>query len=80
MNIDEDKIDEMTLALMFLVMWDEAGEFSRAWKGFEWETLDRLHKKGLIGDPKDKSKSVLMTPEGRKKAEELFKKHFAASS
>jgi hypothetical protein len=77
MKINEDKIDEMTLALMFLGLWDEPGEASRTWKGFEFDTLDRLHKKGFIGDPKDKSKSVSMTPEGRKKAEELFKKHFA---
>ncbi len=74
---DTDKVDEMTLALMFLTMWDEDELGARAWKGFEFETLDRLHAKGLIGDPKSKSKSVLISPEGRRKAEELFRKHFA---
>ncbi len=76
MNLDTDKIDEMTLALMFLVMWDEEGESSRAWKGFEWETMNRLHEKGWIDDPKGKAKSVSVTPEGRKKAEEFFNRAF----
>jgi hypothetical protein len=56
-------------------MWDE--EFvSRAWKGFDWDTLGRLHQKGLIHDPKGKAKSIIITPEGRKISEELFHKFF----
>lgn len=35
-----------------------------AWKGFDWATTDRLHKKGLIGDPVNKSKSLILTDEG----------------
>ncbi len=35
-----------------------------AWKGCDWTTLDRLHEKGLIGDPKHKKKSVDLTDEG----------------
>lgn len=76
MDFDKDKVDEMTLALLFLCMWDE-DIGSAAWKGFDWETMNRLHEKGYIGNPKRKAKSVGVTPEGRKKAEELFKKHFA---
>ena len=77
MNIDKDKVDEMTLALLWLVMWDKKDfSISRAWKGFDWDTMDRLHQKGFIGDPKCKTKSVFVTPEGRKKAEELFEKYF----
>lgn len=72
MKYNQDKIDEATLALLFLNMWDE----DRAWKGFDWDTLDRLHQKGFIGDPKGKAKSVIITPEGRKMAEELFHKLF----
>ena len=76
MEYDKDKVDEMTLALMWLVMWDEE-ILSRAWKGFDWDTMDRLHEKGLIDDPKSKAKSVAVTPEGRHKAQELFHKYFA---
>jgi len=39
--------------------------------------LDRLHAKGYISDPATKAKSVVMTEEGAKQAEKLFKKHFS---
>ena len=64
----------MTLALLRLVMWDEEPG-GRAWKGFDWDSLDRLHEKGYISDPKGKAKSVGVTPEGVRKAEELFRRH-----
>jgi len=38
--------------------------------------MDRLHEKGYISDPKRKAGSVAVSPEGVRKAEELFKKHF----
>ena len=75
MEYDRDKVDDFTLALLYLVMWQEKFG-SRAWKGFDWETLDRLHKKGFICDPKSKAKSVGVTEEGLKKAEKLFEKFF----
>jgi len=48
----------------------------RAWKGFDWDTLNRLHEKGFIGDPKGKAKSVVLSEDGYKKAEELFWEFF----
>jgi len=75
MKYNQDKVDEATLALLYLNMWDE-GTGARAWKGFDWDTLDRLHQKGLIHDPKGKAKSIAITPEGRKMAGELFHKLF----
>jgi hypothetical protein len=75
MKYNQDKVDEATLALLYLNMWDEE-LISRAWKGFDWDTLDRLHQKGLIHDPKGKAKSIIITPEGRKMSEELFHKVF----
>ena len=48
----------------------------RAWKGFDWDALDRLYEKGLIGDPVNKAKSVVFTEEGLKRAEELFQAMF----
>ena len=50
----------------------------RAWKSFDWDTLDRLYEKGLISDPKSKAKSVALTDEAVKLSESLFKKHFGA--
>ena len=75
MEYDKDKVDEMTLALLFLVMSREH-EGGRAWKGFHWDTMHRLHQKGWISDPTGKSPSVGVTAEGMKKAEELFRKYF----
>ena len=76
MDYNKDKVDEYTLALLYLVAWgDKHG--MRTWKGFDWETMDRLCDKGYISDPKSKARSVVMTNEGYEKAEELFKKYFA---
>jgi Domain of unknown function (DUF6429) len=75
MGYDKDKVDETVLALLSLTMFEDRPAV-RAWKGHDWDTLDRLHEKGYISDPKSKAKSVLMTEEGAKRAHELFEKHF----
>jgi len=69
----EDKIDEMVLALLHLTSFRDH-ESVRAWKGHDWNALDRLCEKGLISDPKSKSKSVVLSEEGARRAEELFRK------
>lgn len=76
MEYDKDKVDEMTLALLYLVMHGKEGD-ERAWKGFDWETMNRLHEKGYISEPRSKAKSVMMTTEGAKRSAELFIKNFA---
>ncbi len=77
MGYDKDKVDEVTLALLYLVAWDrQEGLGSRAWKGFDWETMNRLHEKGFISNPKGKARSVVLNEESLQKAKELFQKHF----
>lgn len=49
MSVDNDKVDEMVLALLHLTMFSDSGA-TRAWKGFPWEVMDRLHGKGFISD------------------------------
>jgi hypothetical protein len=81
MNYDEDKIDEYTLALLYLVVHTRhEGLGASAWKGFDWDTLNRLHEKGYITNPVGKAKSVGMTEEGFLKAEKLFEQHFVKES
>ena len=75
MEYDRDKVDEATLGLLYLVMWDDK-VCNRAWKSFDWATMNRLHEKGWIHDPKSKAKSVAVTDEGAEKAKELFEKLF----
>jgi len=79
MEYDKDKVDEMVLALLYLTIFSDK-PVMRAWKGVDWDTLDRLFQKGYIHDPKSKAKSVVMTEEGVKRSEELFSKHFGLSS
>lgn len=77
MEIYEEKIDEVVLALLYLNFHGDHGAV-RAWKSFDWDAMDRLHKKGFISDPKSKAKSVLVTEEGQKVAKELFEKYFGS--
>ncbi len=71
-DYDKDKVDEMVLALMYLTLHDEY----RAWKGFDWDALNRLFEKGMIYNPVGKAKSVMLTDAGLVRSEALFKQHF----
>jgi hypothetical protein len=77
MEINEEKIDEVVLALLYLNFHGDHGAI-RAWKSFDWDVMDRLYTKGFISDPKSKAKSVLVTEEGQKVAKELFEKYFGS--
>jgi hypothetical protein len=70
MDYNPDRVDEAILALLYLTLHDGA----RAWKSFDWEAMNRLHEKGYISDPVGKAKSVVLTEEGLKASERLFKK------
>ncbi len=72
MEIDEEKVDDAVLALLWLTLHDGC----RAWKSFDWDAMDRLHAKGMIEDPVNRSKSVVLTEEGLRRAEELFRALF----
>ena len=76
---DEDNVDEMVLALLHLNAFQDGGVV-RAWKGFDWDAMDRLYEKGMISDPKSKAKSVVLTEVGERRARELFEEHFRADS
>jgi hypothetical protein len=76
MDYNQGKVDDMVLALLHLTTFkDESG--SRAWKGQDWEVMNRLHEKGLIDNPKSKARSVEVTEKGRQMSEDLFRKYFA---
>ncbi len=72
MEIDEDKIDRAVLALLWLTLHDG----DRAWKGHDWDAMDRLFKKRFIDNPVGKTKSVVLTEEGLRKSERLFNEMF----
>jgi hypothetical protein len=72
MALNTDKIDDAALALLYLTLHDGY----RAWKGFDWDVLGRLHDKGMIDNPVGKVKSVVFTEEGLERAKKLFEEMF----
>ena len=73
MHYDTNKIDDMVLALLHLTSYSERG-IVRAWKTHNWDSLDRLHERGLISNPKTKANSVALSDEGAQRAKDLFEK------
>ena len=75
MDYDPDKVDETTLALLFLGL-TRTPTGGRAWKAFDLKTLERLHRTGWIAAPKLREATLEFTPAGAVQAEELFRKFF----
>lgn len=76
MELDDDKIDRAVLALLYLGLHDGA----RAWKGFDWDALNRLHERGFISNPRGKAKSVVFTEQGLGEARRLLEELFCGKS
>ena len=53
MEIDKEKLDEITLALLYLTTFKDKHGL-RAWKSHDWDVLNRLHESGYIHDPVSK--------------------------
>lgn len=71
-QLDWNRIEDAALALMYLTLHDG----NRAWKQISWDITDRLHEKGMIADPRNKTKSLALTPEGLERAERMFSELF----
>jgi hypothetical protein len=76
MELDTDKLDDAALAILSLTLHDGR----RVWKGLDWAITDRLHEKGLIEDPVGKSKSLVLTEDGVKRAERALAKLFGLAA
>jgi hypothetical protein len=79
MDIDTAKIDEDVMALLYLASYREKPDdpFARAWKNYDWEVMNRLYQGGFISNPRGQAKSVVMTEEGYRRAEELFRRKYS---
>ena len=81
MNINEQKVLEVTLLSLFLAGWEEESrktpgeKIFRSWKGYKFEVLDQLEKENCIVQY-GAAKSVTLTPDGRKRAESIAAKLF----
>ena len=73
----EQDIKDLTLLLLYLTHWQEKGldePIRRSWKGYSWEALDSLNDEEFINQSK-RAKSVYLTVNGVKKAEQLRRKY-----
>jgi hypothetical protein len=62
------------LALLYLGLRDGA----RAWKGCDWDAMNRLHEQGLSSDPRGKVKSIVFTEAALEEARRLFEQMFSS--
>lgn len=76
MKLDTEKIDRVVLALLHLGLHDDF----RAWKSFDWDAMDRLHKKGFISNPVSKTKSVTFSESGLRESQRLLAELFATAA
>ena len=76
MELNQNKIDDAVLALLYLGLHDGV----RAWKGFDWDAMNRLHESGFISDPRSEAKSVVFTEDGIDRAARLLDVQFGKRS
>lgn len=69
---DWDRVEDVALAILSLTLHDG----NRVWKQISWDVTDRLHEKGLISNPRTRTKSVSLSPEALERAERVFQSLF----
>ena len=79
------EIEELTLLLMYLTSWEEKGyvrnekgeieegKTRTCWKGYDFDVINQLTDDHYLYF--SKGKSITLTPEGEKLAEELMNKY-----
>lgn len=72
MEYDEKLIEDAVLALLATFSFDKG----TAWKGFDFEIMNRLHEQGFISNPVNKKKSVWLTEEGEERGRQLAERMF----
>jgi hypothetical protein len=72
MDYDQDKIDEIVLALLGALEFDNG----RAWKRLDFAAMDRLFDKGFISQPRGRAESVHLTEEGLRRGKLLAARYF----
>ena len=73
MEYDMKLIDDAVLALLAAYSSD-AGN---AWKGYDFEIMNRLHEQGLISNPVNRNKSIWLTEEGLERGRQIAGRMFA---
>ena len=74
MEYDMKLIDDAVLALLAAYSSDDGN----AWKGYDFEIMNRLHEQGLISNPVNRNKSIWLTEEGLERGREIAERIFGA--
>ncbi|MDV3429607.1 MAG: DUF6429 family protein [Bacillota bacterium] len=79
-KIDPEKaMKELTMLLMYLSRFNEGSRFSTsmdmAWKGYDYDIINELDEEDYIRQGSRRSKSVAITEDGIKLAQNLMKKY-----
>ena len=76
----DQALHDLTLAMIYLTRFKEKGrlrsddQLFRAWKSYDWDTLDKLSEEDLIID-RHGNKSLYLTEEGEQKAKEILEQY-----
>lgn len=65
-DLDTERIDDAVLAVLML-----GASGNKAWKGIDAAALDRLHEKGLVGDPYGKTPTIELSDAGLARGKQL---------
>jgi len=74
MEYDMKLIDDAVLALLAAYSSDDGN----AWKGYDFEIMNRLHEQGLISNPVNRNKSIWLTEEGLERGRQIAGRMFGA--
>ena len=72
MEYDDKLIEDAVLALLATFSSDKGN----AWKGFDFEVMNRLHEHGFIRNPVNTNKSVWLTEEGLERGRQIADRLF----
>ena len=72
MEYDDKLIEEAVLALLTTFSSDNGN----AWKGLDFETMNRLHEQGFISNPVNRKKSIWLTAEGLERGRQIADRLF----
>ncbi|MBV4485235.1 hypothetical protein HU727_006500 [Pseudomonas sp. SWRI153] len=75
MEYDEKLIDDAVLALLAAYSSDDGN----AWKGYDFEIMNRLHERGLISNPVNRNKSIWLTGEGLERGRQIAGRMFGVT-
>lgn len=82
-RFDAYAMEELTMMLIYLSHFTEQDRFANkddkyAWKGYNFDVLNKLDEKDYIRQGSHRAKSMYITKEGEVKAKELLEKYNVA--